>query len=284
MESDQELRSLKRGLEVLALLNQIETVSISELARRINLPRTTAERILLTLAAEGYVERPPSEKRYRLSAKVCSLSEGFSDDSWITHIATSLLFDVTRKIGWPLAIATPAGEYMVLRLTTDTATSLWLNRRRIGARTPMLGSSSGLVSFAFSQPAEQEQLITLFKQSSNALNRERSSNDLVLRSFIDPVLHHGYAFQPPPNDAPERSISVPIMINESISAVLLMIYMPRALKNAVVVRDYLPLLKNLANTISERVQAHDHARNYAGDDQDMELPDSVTRFRPRYAS
>jgi len=256
MKADQELRSLKRGLRVLALLNQIETVGVSELARRLELPRTTAERILMTLASEGYVERLANDVRYRLSAKVCNLARGFSEDNWIIHVATPLLFDVTKRIGWPLAIATPRGETMILRMTTDPATSLWLHRRRIGAETPMLGSSSGMVAFAAADEAERANLLALMTTSKYAANRRFATDPASVALLVRTVLEDGYAFQPPPNNAPERSISVPIRINGEFEAVLLMIYMPRALKNADVLKDYLPLLRKLADTIGERASHH----------------------------
>jgi IclR family transcriptional regulator, mhp operon transcriptional activator len=277
MKADQELRSLKRGLKVLQLLNQIETVGISELARRLELPRTTAERILLTLAAEGYVERIPNDKRYRLSAKVCTLARGFSEDNWIVHVATPLLFELTKRIGWPLGIATPVGENMVLRVTTDPATSLWLHRRRIGAETPMLRSSAGLVAMAFAPQAEREALTRLLQSSKNAHNRAGAADPQVLAAALDPVRKNGYAFQPPPTNAPERSISVPIFINGECEAVLLMMYMTRALKTPVVLRDYLPLLQGLASRIGERVRRHDDV-DPEPDELDFDLPASVSAF------
>lgn len=263
MKSDQELRSLKRGLKVLALLNQTENVSITELARHLGLPRTTAERILLTLVAEGYVQRVPDDKRYRLSAKVCSLSGGFSEDCWIVETATPLLFRVTQQIGWPLAIATPSGDRMILRATTDPATSLWLNRRRIGAETPILNSSSGLVAYAFSSAIQQSILASVLKGSSDPYNRERSAEQSGLDLFIEPVVKNGFAFQPPPNNNPEQSVAFPIFVDGQYAASLLMIYMTRAMSGATVVEKYVPHLKALAEQIGHAAGAHEAMQDSA---------------------
>lgn len=260
MKADQELRSLKRGLKVLALLNQTENVSITELARHLDLPRTTAERILLTLVAEGYVQRVPDDKRYRLSAKVCSLAGGFSEDCWIVQTATPMLFRVTEHIGWPLAIATPSGDRMVLRSTTDPATSLWLNRRRVGAEIPVLNSSSGLVAYAFSTAVEQDLLSQLLMQSSDRYNRERATAPQTLDLLIEPVRDNGFAFQPPPNNNPEQSIAFPIFIDGKYVASLLMIYMTRAMSSATVIERYVPHLRLLADQIGRAAGARADAR------------------------
>ncbi len=257
MKADQELRSLKRGLKVLALLNQTGHVSITELARHLDLPRTTAERILLTLVAEGYVQRFPDDKRYRLSAKVCTLTDGFSDDCWIIERATPVLFRVTDRMGWPLAIATPAGDQMVLRSTTDPATSLCLNRRRIGAEIPILNSSSGLVAYAFATTAARNMLTHLLAQSSDSFNRERATSKASLDMLTQPVRDNGFAFQPPPNNNPEQSIALPIFIDGKYVASLMMIYMTRAMSSATVIEQYAPHLRDLADQIGQSASAHD---------------------------
>ena len=257
MKADQELRSLKRGLKVLSLLNQTENISITELARYLGLPRTTAERILLTLVAEGYVQRVPEDKRYRLSAKVCSLAGGFSDDCWIVQVATPLLFKITEIIGWPLAIATASGDRMVLRSTTDPATSLWLSRRRVGAETPLLNSSSGLVAYAYASDSERSMMRELCANSKNAHNYQCAENARMLDMLIDPVRENGFAFQPPPNNQPEQSIAFPIFVNGKYAASLLMIYMTQAMSSSAVIAKYVPHLRILADRIGAAAAAHE---------------------------
>jgi len=280
MNANQELRSLKRGLTVLALLNQTENISITGLARQMKLPRTTAERILLTLLAEGYVQRVPDDKRYRLSSKVCSLSGGFSEDCWIVQTATPLLFRVTERIGWPLAIATPTGDRMTVRTTTDPATTLWLSRRRVGAEVPMLNSSSGLVAYAFATAVEQAMMRELLGQSTDKYNRDRSS-PRALEMLVQPVLDHGFGFQPPPNNQPEQSIAFPIFCGGKYVASLLMIYMTQAMSATTVIDRYAPLMRQLADRIGSAAEA----RQEVEVDEDFAYPPfaSAASFAPRVA-
>ena len=82
MDSDQELKSLKRGLKAMTLINTAGSITISELSRALDLPRTTAERVLMTLLSEGYVARDPQTKRYFLTTRVRGLSHGFVYNFW----------------------------------------------------------------------------------------------------------------------------------------------------------------------------------------------------------
>lgn len=269
MDPEQELRTLKRGLRALSIVNKVGAVGITALARELNIPRTSAERILVTLASEGYVRRLPNDKRYMLSSKVCTLSSGFSDECRIVQVATPLLFAMTTHIGWPLAITTRQDDAMILRVTSDPATSWWLHRRRIGLARPMLASSSGLLAFAMAEPAEQAVMRAQLMTSRHAVNRERARSQMMLDNFVGSIATKRYAIQPPPNDMPERSVSVPIMLGDRVVAVLTMMYMPRALSNAVVVRDYLPMLQALAAEVVRRVESDDYLDDDGGEESEL---------------
>ncbi len=246
VDSDQELKSLKRGLKAITLINLQGSMAISELSRALDLPRTTAERVLMTLLAEGFVDRDPQTKRFFLTGRVRALSNGYSDESWITHVATPLLFETTREIGWPLCIATAVGEYMSLRLTTDPVTSLRLNRRHIGSEIAMAISSSGMIHLAFLDPEQQRIMLEILRKSEDPA--QAPAKDI---KRMDYVLHearaNGYGFGL--DFGRERSVSVPIMNEGHIKAVLLMVFMARALSNEQVVRDFVPRLKLMASEI-----------------------------------
>ncbi len=239
----------------LTLINQVEAMSIARAAAALGLPRTTAERILNTLAADGYLERSTIDKQYRLTPKVLALSSGFSGESWVTHVAAPMLNRLTEEIGWPLAIATAEGTHMHVRYTTDTMTSLWIYRRRVGASISILKASSGTVHLAFVGEAERTQL-------QLALERE-STDHPIDWSGVDEARANGYAFSP--QDTREQSISLPIFLDGKLAAVLLMIFMARVHSHQTVVEQYLPRLTALARAIGESASLSSHGEQAAGE-------------------
>lgn len=246
MDSDQELKSLKRGLRAMTLINSAGSTTISELSRALALPRTTAERVLMTLLAEGFVDRDRETKRYFLTARVRALSHGFGDEGWIAHVATPILFETTQRIGWPLCIATPVGECMSLRITTDPATSLRLHRRHIGTEIAMAPTSSGIVHLAFLEPEQRRIMLDLLRASSDPLQavaRDTARMDYALAE----ARANGYSFGL--DHGRERSVSVPIMAHGHVTAVLLMIFMAAGLSNERVVAEFVPRLKTMAADI-----------------------------------
>lgn len=65
-EAVRPIRSLLRGLDVLEAVRGHDGVTVTEAARRVRLPRTTAYRILETLRAGGHIVRDDLD-RYRIA-------------------------------------------------------------------------------------------------------------------------------------------------------------------------------------------------------------------------
>lgn len=246
MAKEQELKSLKRGLRAVLLINDAGSITISELSRQLELPRTTCERVLNTLVTERFVERDPQTKRYFLTTRVRALSHGYSDVSWIAHVATPRLFETTREIGWPLAIATPIGERMGLRVTTDPATSLGLHRRHIGSEIEMARSSSGHVFLAFLDDPQREQMLALLRESEDP-GQAVARDEKRMAYLLEQVRANGYSFGI--DDGRERSVSVPIFNHGKIEAVLLMMFIASAVSYPTVVANFVPRLKEMAARI-----------------------------------
>jgi len=251
MASRDNLSSLKRGLRALSLLNLREVLTATELAMELRLPRTTARRVLDTLVEEGYAEKIAREHKYRLTPMVNVLSSGFSDESWIAHVAEPLLAKKTIEIGWPLVVATPSGDQMMVRVSTDRLTPLALDHFGVGFKTPMLHGTSGHVMLAFMSQQHRELTLQVIRSSSDpkqALARE----DARIRSIVNLVRSQGFAHIIY-KEYPEASVGVPIFLNGVARACLLMGYVKAALKPAQIIDKYVPQLKSLSEAITAGV-------------------------------
>jgi DNA-binding IclR family transcriptional regulator len=246
MNAEQELKSLKRGLRVLMMMGAHRTLTISEAARRLDLPRTTTERIMVTLERERFIQRSPDSKRYALAPRVLALAAGFSAEDRLVQAATPILFETTQEIGWPLAIAVDVGEFMSVRVTTDPATALGLHKRHVGSEIAIAGSSSGIIHLAFLGEAEREEKIALLARSEDrtqALARDRQGLDF----YLSDARREGFSIGP--DLGRERALSVPLREDGRIRGVLLMMYLARGISHEVLVSRFVPLLSALAGRI-----------------------------------
>lgn len=254
LDRKHELQSLKRALKAVALINRRGSITIAQLGRDLGLPRTTAERILTTLAGEGYVERDAVSKAYILTAQIHSLSDGYSEDSRLVDAAKPIMRATTRDIGWPLCLATPLGEYMSVRVTTDPETALSLDRRHVGSAGSLAMVSSGLVFLAFLQDNQREAMLEMLRQSDNpsqAVVHDRKRIDYLLEQ----IRINGYGFGL--DHGRERSVAVPLMAHGRIIGALLMVFMARVLTNDMVIESFVPRLKTVAAEIERQAFGSD---------------------------
>ncbi len=253
MNINQNLSSLKRGLRALSLLNIRETLTATDLGAELRLPRTTARRVLDTLVEEGYAEKVARDHKYRLTPMVSMLSSGFSDESWIAHVAAPLLAKKTADIGWPLVVATPNSDQMMVRVSTDRLTPLTIDHFSVGFKTPMLHGTSGHVMLAFMTASHRDLTLQVLRNSPDpkqALARE----DARIRSMLKAVRAQGYAYIIY-KEYPEATVGVPIFLNGVVRACLLMGYVKAAIKPTQIVDKYVPQLKALSQEITAGVTA-----------------------------
>ena len=81
------VQSIERAFSVLAALTD-GPIGVTEVADRVDLPKSTAARMLASLAREGAVEQVPGETRYRLGPRIEALATGL--------VATRSLVAVAR--------------------------------------------------------------------------------------------------------------------------------------------------------------------------------------------
>ena len=262
----QHLSSLKRGLKGLSLLNERGRLTIAEFARELGVPRTTAHRVLETLVAEGYAERIPYQQGYRLTPKICSFGSGFSDENWVAHVGSPLLFRETKRIKWPLFIATRSGEYMEVQVSTDQESPHAVDHFRCGEKFPIvyyntgMYSSSGQVMLAFSFPKERREILGLLRKS-DVRAQSLAEEDSYTKAVLSKARALGYA----PSSYSDHNfagLSVPIFVDGRVTASLMMTYIDSAVPDTQLTDDFVPALKSLAGEIGqsvERLKYREHA-------------------------
>jgi DNA-binding IclR family transcriptional regulator len=154
-------RSLGRGLKMLAILNAGGEHRVASLARAVNLPRSTAFRLLCTLVEDGYVWRDPDSDVYHPTSMVLALSDGFDETARLVLTANPKIAELGKELVWPVVLATLSGTSVLLRQTTDATSPLAVVRYAPGFRTPILEEASGLVLLAFSSRQQREMLLDL---------------------------------------------------------------------------------------------------------------------------
>ena len=218
------IRAFGRGLAVLAALNRHASATALTLARETGLPRATVYRVLKTLIDMGYATQSRSDDRFTLLLRVRELSEGFEDEQWLGAAAAPVIFDLTRHILWPCDVTTLEGVRMVVRESTHRFAPMSIDRRMVGVRMPLLGSSAGLAYLASIAPHERKLLLDLLEASGEPLDRRSTERHL------QGIRRRGYAVRQGGRIWPHTgSIAMPIRNGKQVIGCASIIWITSAL-------------------------------------------------------
>jgi DNA-binding IclR family transcriptional regulator len=253
MNPSQELKSLKKALRILGYLNQKGDATTSQVAAAVGLPRSTANRILETFTAEGYLQKLQHSDYYRLTSSVQQLSSGYQAENLLVEVAAPFVTDLCDRIGWSISVLTPRGSDMVIRLTTSFDTSLALDRYAVGLCVPMMHSTAAFCYLANCAAPQREQSLDLCCQSPDPL-QNMAHNKARVAFMIDTARARGYSHIEFPQYR-EGNIAVPLICDNRPLGGLVMRYIKSAMKGNELHERFAPLLKGTAAAIAREYLA-----------------------------
>ncbi len=247
------VRSLERGLAVLAAMNRRKLPSVMELARDTRLPRPTVYRLLETLSRGGFVTRTSPHDRYCLARGVRTLSDGFVEDDWIADIAAPLMTQFTRELVWPVALLTFEESRMLVRETTHEASTLSIDHGMVGRSLPMLRTAAGRCYLAFC-PAKERRAILEMLSRSKALEDRSAREPQRLTKLLDAIKAKGYAIQDREINPKTTGIAVPVRLGTRVLGSLSSIWISSALTIENAEAELHPPLATTAARIADAIR------------------------------
>ena len=140
------VQSIERAFAVLGALTD-GPIGVTEVADRVDLPKSTAARMLASLAREGAVEQLPGETRYRLGPRIETLATGLAGARSVVAIARPQLTELATAVGETAGLSIPEGDTMhyVEQVDSDQPVGV---RDWTGSRISLHAVSSGLAVLA----------------------------------------------------------------------------------------------------------------------------------------
>lgn len=183
------VQSIERAFAVLGALTD-GPIGVTEVADRVDLPKSTAARMLTSLAREGAVEQLPGDTRYRLGPRIESLATGLTAARGLVAIARPHLAELAASIGEVAGLSVPEGDliHYIDQVDSDHPVGV---RDWTGSRLPMHAVSSGLAILALRPPLAIEAYLAGPLERST----ERTMTDPnQLRARLQRILLEGYAW------------------------------------------------------------------------------------------
>ncbi len=202
------LATAEKAFDLLELLAETEDrISLQEVSERLQLPKSTAHRLLATLVKRGYARRDARTRTYSLGLKLFTLQALSTREHRLVSTARPYLRELADRTGFTahMAILLEDEVGYVDQMVSRMASGLQIAS---GPTAPLYCSSLGKVLLAHLASDELDSIL------KKLVLRHRTENTITdpeaLRSELDVTRARGYGLDNEENTLGVRCVGAPI--------------------------------------------------------------------------
>lgn len=165
------------------------SLGITEVARHLNVAKSTAHRLMTSLMEEGFVYQDPKSRRYHLGLAVLGLGGIMTADSDLWMAAAPYLTELTMRTGEASHIAVQDGLYVVYLHKVESHHPVKI-LTHLGRRNPLYATGSGKLLLAY---AEADLVDAVVEQGLTAYTVKTLTDPVRLREQLQHIREQGYA-------------------------------------------------------------------------------------------
>lgn len=204
-------QSVIKALKLLDLFTEdIQQLSLREIASRGNLPKPTAYRLLASLVECGFLQRTKEnepDSRYRLGLKLLELGNLVSGQLEIREIALPYMEELAQDINEVIHIVIANQNEATYIEKVDSTRAIRLYTR-IGKSTPLYIGSGPKLLLAFMEKEKQKKVLGEAKlyaiDDHRIIDKEKLMEELIV------IRKEGYAYSIGEQDLETTGISYPL--------------------------------------------------------------------------
>ena len=183
--------SLERAVLVLGILSEErDGMSLADLARRTEIPKSTLFRILATLQKHHCVAADPTGRTFRLGSYLWELGSRFADHSDLFRVSASYMADLAEEVGETVFLSKlEDGEVAYLRRVESPKSIAAV--RKLESRAPIHCTATGLALVASLPPDEIDAILA--QHEMQTFNESTVTDQRVIRDRMAEVRDRGYA-------------------------------------------------------------------------------------------
>ena len=201
------INSIKRAIRSLNLYRDGEQyIGITEMARRLDLSKTTVFRIVRSLEAEGWLVQSADSSKYRLGFEILAVASSLYRRYDWRNIALEVMTDLKNIVEETVILSAYAVDAGICIEKVDCAEQIKLTSER-GQIIPLHAGATGKTLLANIAKEEQERIL----QKELTRYTDRTLVDpMKLREELEQIRKQGYAVTTGESNEGAMAIGVPI--------------------------------------------------------------------------
>lgn len=198
--------ALSRGLQIITAFGpQARSMTLSEIARKVDLPRATARRSLLTLAHLGYLKE--EGRLFALTPRVLQLATAYLGAAPAAAVLQPCCERLAAECGDTFSVAALDADSAVM-IAYAAPRRMYSDGSGIGLRLPVYGSAVGRVLLAGLPETQRGR--ALARIHPEPITPRTVTDKRKLRQIIDKVASDGFAMAEEEVEVGFRSLAVPV--------------------------------------------------------------------------
>lgn len=199
---------LARGLDVLKTIGAAQhALSLAEIAKRLDLSRSSVFRLVYTLEQLGYLEQAPGSRGYDLSPGVLDLGYSYLAGRDLTSSARPVLEELAKRVGISAHLAILSGTDVVYLIHAPGGSG-FVSTISAGDRLPAYATPMGQAILAYRDPAEVDRLLA--DKGLVPMTEQTPTSIDQLRRLLEAVRGQGFAVSRGAVHSGGQSIAVPV--------------------------------------------------------------------------
>lgn len=212
------MSSTLKCLEVVEVLaGEPYEIALSEIAARLELPLTTAHRLVATLVESGFVEQDGATRRYRLAGKALWAGGAYLRNSAVYRAAFLVMQEAAKESPGLMHLGALDGDWVLYLHTVGSPSRLYLYADT-GERRPLHATGLGKAMLAW-QPAEVIQRVVSRKMER--FTKKTIVTEKEMRAELKAIKQRGYAVDDEEGVMGLRCVAAPILDRTGMSVAAL---------------------------------------------------------------
>ncbi|NOY09687.1 MAG: IclR family transcriptional regulator [Spirochaetes bacterium] len=207
MDKKTAVKSVYKAVKILELISQEKSLTVPEISRILDLPKSSTYEIIITLLSAGILEKQHDTNAYHLGPKLVEFGVRAQENLEVRRISRPFLQDLNRELDETVHL-TILDDDEVLYVECFESTKSLRTYSVIGVRAPLYCTAVGKAILAMQDRDEIERIILksgLKRYTENTL----TSKDKLLKE-LKITAERGYAIDDIEHEEGVRCIGAPI--------------------------------------------------------------------------
>src|SRR5690606_1239181 len=202
------IQSIIKAIQIMKLFSSAEPrLTLAEISRRLDIPKSTAHNILKTLISEGLIEKVDGEA-YALGTSIIALTQGVRVNVELRDRAAPLIRELADLCRESVYLTVKDGDCVLYIYAVESSRRL-LARSAVGDRAPMHCTAVGKSVLATLAPPEAEQIIARTGMPAFTPNTMTAFDALL--ADLEQTRQRGYAIDNQEHEVRTFCLGAPVL-------------------------------------------------------------------------